>query len=356
MPGATGDQMDFGVMNCMAAVITGEPTALDLYLQDALQDSCRPTHFCEADGSLVRSRNHPQWECWDQETHFNAGVSLDRLGKAPFTNKETHGWHGRDNQHWSSNLICCSYYLTGDPQLALLIDHECETYLAQQILPLPPFRPGWPGTGPDAARAVGRTMLAGSWMYLCTGRVDIKERIKQRIDLSIYPGWQGRQIGYPYYRPYMISKTDGRQTPIPLNSDASFPWQEGIAATGLEAAYRITGQDNARELAAEIARCMCDFGWQWRAGHTDAQVANCIVWNQGNDVDRYDPLKFQPADGTDFMLWVQPATILAASVYQNSQDAQALANIVQARYVTPPSDGGPGRYQQWSTVLGAPIT
>lgn len=356
VPGSTGAQADFGVMNCMAAVMTGEPLALDLYLQDALQDSCRPTHFCEADASIVRSRNHPQWMCWDQRTHFNSGVSLDRLGKATASSFESHRWWGRDNQHWSSNLICCAYYLTGDPQLALIMEHECETYLAQQALPLPPFRPGWPGTGPDAARAVGRTLLSGSWMYLCTGRLDIQKRIKDRLDLSIYPAWQGRQVGAGYNRPFMIMRTDGRQSPIPLDSEAVFSWQEGIAATGLEAAYRITGQANARELASEVARSMCDFGWQWRSGNADAQVANCVVWNGGQDVDRNDPLKFQPADGTDFQLWVQPATALAAFTYANSTQAVQLAELVRRHYAAAPSDGGPGVYQQWAAVGVIPIT
>lgn len=351
VPGSTGDQMDFGVMNAMAAVMTGEPLAIDLYLEDALQDSCRPTHFCEADGSIVKAASHPMLVMWDQRPHFNTGVSPDRLGKATVGSFESHQWWGRDNQHWSFNLQASAYYLTGDPQLGLLIDHECETFLSQQNLPIPPLRPGWPTTGPDASRAVGRTLLAGSWLYLCTGRQDMRKRLTDRVDLSIRPNWSGASLSAPLARPFMLMQTDGRQAPIPVGSQAWFPWQEGIAVTGLEACYRVTGHQPARDLAVELARTLSRYGWQWRSGSADAQIANCIVWNNGQDTDRNDLLKFQPADGTDFALWVQPSTILDASVYRpGNPDASALARIVGSRYAGRPSDGGPGRYAQWASV------
>lgn len=389
VPGSTGDQMDFGLFNCMGVVMTGEPLAVDLYLQDALQDSCRPTHFYEASGDIVRHANHPWLIMWDQRPHFNAGVCPDRLGKAPISSPfewmrspqnafvdrdlaedefewlmnqtgpintpDFHGWWGRDNQHWSANLLCSIYYITGDSQVRRLIEHECETWLAQQNLPIPPLRPGWPTTGPDASRAVGRTLLAGSWLYLCSSRNDVRQRLKDRVDLSIRPAWSGQALTPPSARPYMLMQTDGRQAPIPVGSQAWFPWQEGIAVAGLEACYRVTGHQPARDLAKELARTLCDYGWQWRAGHTDAQVANCVVWANGADVNRDDPLVFQPADGTDFALWVQAATILSDAVYHNSSWAVPLRIITAQRYAAPPNDGGPGRYAQWTVMDTAPV-
>lgn len=387
VPGATGDQADFGVMNCVGAICIGEPLALDLYLEDSLQDSCRPTHFCEADGSVVRAANHPHLVLWDQRPHFNIPVSPDRLGKGPSgspfafsgaadrprwdrdladdeaawlfgfgpaTTTDFHGWWGRDNQHYSLNLQACTYYLTGDPQLEILIEHECETWLSQQRIPVPPLRPGWPGTGPDAARAVGRTLLTGAWLYLSTGRADIRARIIDRVELSIVPAWFGASVQPPGARPFMIMPTDSRQLPIVIGSPGVFWWQEGLAVYGLEAAFRVTGYQPARDLAVELARSCCDYGWQWRNNNLDAQVANVSVWVGGGDVDRYDPLMFQPADGTDFALWVQAANILAQAVYHCSMNAATLVSIVSRRYRTIPNDGGPGRYAQHSAVLGDP--
>ncbi len=397
VPGSTGDQADFGIMQCFPALATMDPTVLDLYLPGALQEACRPVHFVEADASIVRAANHPQLRLWDRIPHFDETVCPDRLGKrsttvpsdvadeflngsldtsdpasnnwlqdldrrtlsreeamfleqqasGPLGSFETHGWWGHDNQHYSANELLCAYQLTGDPQLGLLVEHLIESFLSGQNVS-PPLPPGFPTSGADAPRAVGRTLLTGSQAYLVSGRSDLLARLDGRVDLAVLPGWFGRNLGGPGPRPLQVTTTDGRQSPIPIGSFAWFPWQEALAVTGLEAVFRVTGHQPARDIAIEVARTVAQFGWQSRNGGRDFQIANCVLWNNGQPVNRDDPLQFQPADGTDFYLWAGAATRFATA--QGIDEAVAILASIVTRANVRPSDGGFTRYEQWMAI------
>lgn len=388
VPGSTGDQQDFGVMQCWPVLASADPTVLDLYLEDVVREGCRPVHFVEADASIVRAVDHPELRMWDRAPHFDVTVCPDRLGKVPITMPmdvaaetlegspyrragtvdpdlrtldeaerlfvesqfrapsaamETHGWWGHDDQHYSLNELLCTYQLTGDPQLGLLVEHLAEGFLSGQNT-APPLRPGFPTSGPNAPRAQGRTSLTGSQAHLVTDREDLRQRLVDRVDRAFVPGWFGQPFVPPLARPLQVTTTDDRQSPIPIGSLAWFPWQEAIAVTGFEAIFLVTGHQPARDLAKEIARTVVQYGWQ------ALQIANCVVWNNGQDVDRLDPLKFMRADGTDFYLWAGACVRLALRDYGFDSDALILWDSIVNRADVPPSDFGPSRFEQWTAV------
>jgi hypothetical protein len=339
----------------------------------------------------VRAANHPELRLWDRVPHFDRTVSPDRLGKTssgmpfdvalqmlrlryessldgpgdldrrvfdkeehafvrdalnlsiPSATMETHGWWGHDDQHYSLNELLCTYQLTGDSQLGVLVEHLAEGFLSGQNT-APPLRPGFPTSGPNAPRAQGRTSLTGAQCYLVTGREDLRQRLIDRVDRAFAPGWFGAAIAPPLARPLQVTTTDGRQSPIPIGSLAWFPWQEALAVTGFEAIFLVTGHQPARDLAKEVARTVIQYGWQ------GPQIANCIVWNNGQDVDRLDPLKFQRADGTDFYLWAGACVRLALRDYDLESDALILWDSIVSRADVPPSDSGPSRFEQWTAV------
>src|SRR5690606_32042777 len=113
-PGQTGGQRDFGCIEGAEVLSMAAAELLDAYYFMATEETKRPCHFYEADASLVRSRNHPRWVVWSGRTHYSTSVSNDRLGKTdPDWGATYHGWHGKDLEHHSSNLLSMAALLCG---------------------------------------------------------------------------------------------------------------------------------------------------------------------------------------------------------------------------------------------------
>ncbi|HLU39303.1 MAG TPA: hypothetical protein VK081_07945, partial [Planctomycetota bacterium] len=344
-PGQTGDQADFGVAKYGLVAGTGLPSLLLEAEASVLQEACRPVHFFEADGSPVLARNHPEWVTWSGRTHWHCEVSRDRLGKpCPEPKFERHGWAGKDREHWSTNYAAGLYLLTGWPWLRRELENEVELFLAGETLD-----PALTTSGPGAARGVGRTLLAGCWLWLCTGNEALQRRIVDRIERVIAPSWRFADQPVDRVRPLMVCAPDARM----LDGARAYwnPWQEAIAVTGLAAAHRLTGSAPARALAAGLAANLVRHCF--RLDERGAVVATAIAWRDGEpipqaELERGDKSVVVWSYGTAFSEWALPAVAMAAVYATEDGDTETAARAEAILAVL--RRGGSPRLPEWDCV------
>lgn len=350
--GQTGDQNDFGTVKLSCVAWSGIPSYLFEVEASVLQESLRPVHCFEADGSPVLSKNHPQWVVWAGRTHWHPDVSTDRLGKpAPEPRYENHGWTGKDRQHWSTNYLGAYTLLTGAHWARRELQNDVQLYLAGQTI-----RPGLSTSGGGAARGAGRTLQSACWMYLATGDQDLLRRMNARIDQIYLPGWFGRELQPTQERPYGIDGPDARL----LEGKSKFwnPWQDAIAAVGFAAAYSITRNDNAKTMAEELAMNVVRFGFKL----TDKEciIATAIRWADGvpltkEEIEQSDPTKVLWGYGTAFNEWSIGAVVIASAAAaargdaELQQRAEAILRRIRAGK-QPPRDGFYDRLTEWDAV------
>jgi hypothetical protein len=321
-PAQTGDQNDFAVAKLGLVAGTGLPSLLYELEASVLQEACRPVHFFEADGTPVRAEDHPRWVVWSGRTHWNCQVSPDRLGKpCPEPRFQRHGWNGKDRQHWSTNYAAAHCLLTGAHWLRRELANEVELFLAGETID-----PAHTTSGPGAPRGVGRTLLAGCWLYLCTGDDRLRRRIDARVEQVIWPGWPHRDVDPARVRPYSIGDPDGRM----LDGKRAYwnPWQEAIAVMGLGAVHRLTGAAKARVLAAALGANVVRHGF--KVDDAGAVVATAIVWRGGDPID---PTELAAGDksvvvwsyGTAFSLWALPCVELTRIYAEEDGDEELVA-------------------------------
>lgn len=179
--GQTGAQDDFGATKLGWAFAGGPGHIFEAY-HSALSEACRPGHFREADGTPVEPWYHPNHVTWGGYTHFSSSVSSDRLGMGiQPTPRFVGGFTGPDREHWSNNLLCGVYALTGSLMLQRIIEKQARQFLSGETID-----PRLSTSNAGAARGVGRTMHAASWITRCLepGSMllsHVKERIRQRL-------------------------------------------------------------------------------------------------------------------------------------------------------------------------------
>jgi hypothetical protein len=350
-PGTTGDQPDFGVNKLGDVFASGMPDRIEEVRFNACEEANRPVHHREVDGSPVLPQNHPYWVPWGGRTHFNIGVSPDRLGK-PFPEPylEPNGWLGRDHQHWSSLTLASAYLLTGSWSLREELDVEADLYIASHTVP------SWRQVSTnhiDQPRAVGRTFLSMSWNWLCTGRDDLRTRMLQRVDECVLPQHLGISVG-GQVRPLTVVGPDGRTIAKYVHWK---PWEEALAVTGLEAVYRVTGHTVARALAVVTAKNLVEHGWKLDAN--ESIIATGVKWNDDgsrlSDAEYADPEKVLWSYGTGFNLWALPSVKLAIRYAQMLGDVPLelrARTIAERMYAgrTPPQDQGWDRFADWDAI------
>ncbi len=352
-PSFSGDQNDFGVARLVDIFSSGMPDGIEEARFMCLEEANRPVHHREADGSRVTSRGRPDWVAWGGRSHFNAIVCRDRLGKPhpePFL--DPNSWQGRDHQHWSSLTLASAYLLTGSHSLRDELENEAELYLASHTVPS--LKPRWATNDIDQPRAVGRTFLSLSWNYLCTGRTDLRDRMRARVVECVRPQHRGYLTNGATVLPLSVVGPDVR---IIANHEFWKPWEEALAIVGLDACYRVTGEPLARDLAAVAARNLLLYGWK-----LDAQeniVATGVRWLPDgaplSSTQYDDPNQVLWSYGTNFTLWSLPAVKLAIGYAQLLQDPaleQRARTIVQRIYQVRqrPAEGGFDRYTDWEGV------
>lgn len=350
----TGDQYDFGVVKLSVVAASGLPSELFEAEASVLQEACRPVHFFEADGSPVEPAKHPQWIVWSGRTHWHAGVSPDRLGKpASAPRFDSHGWTGKDRQHWSSNCLGAFALLTGSHWARAELANEARLYLSGQTID-----PEKSTSGAGAPRGAGRTLLAASWAWLATGDKALLERIGARIEKVHLPSWSGADQPADRVRPFAVCKPDPRQ----LAGKCSYwnPWQEALAAVGFGAAWRITGNEHARLLAEQLAQNVVVHGWRVDGR---CMVALAMRWHDGDPIpaDKLDdPTEVDWPKSSGFAEWALPAVEIARVAALANGDrvlAERAAEIQrrvragrQAPPMRSPEFGGMDRLGEWDAV------
>jgi len=344
-PAQTGDQQDFAVAKFGLVAGTGLPSFVFEVEASVLQEACRPVHFFEADGSPVRGENHPRWVVWSGRTHWHCEVSKDRLGKpCPEPRFPRNGWYGKDRQHWSTNYAAGLCLLTGAHWLVRELQNEVELFLAGETLD-----PSLTTSGAGAARGIGRTLLAGCWLYLCTGDPRLRQRMHDRVQRVIRPGWQFADAEPSRVRPIMVCDPDPRM----LDGKRAYwnPWQEAIAVMGLGALHRMTGDADARFLAAGLGANVVRHGFM--LDDQTAMVATAMAWRDGAPLTAAELASGDKAvvvwsHGTAFSEWALPAVALTA-VYaeeDGDQEVAARARDILDRLRKNPS----ARLPEWDCV------
>ncbi|MBL8728164.1 MAG: hypothetical protein JNM25_07025 [Planctomycetes bacterium] len=357
MAGQTGDQGDFGTVKLSTVAASGLPSFLLEVEAAMLQEGCRPVHCFEADGSPVEPADHPQWVVWSGRTHWHPGVSPDRLGKdTSLPAFDNHGWTGKDREHWSSNFLGAFAQLTGAHWARLELANEVRLYLAGQTTD-----PRLTTSGSGAARGAGRTELAAAWMWLATGDERLRQRMNERLELVYYPQWAGRELGQDRVRTLSVCLPDDRL----LQGKFSYwnPWQDAIAAVGFGAAFGVTGNPRARELAEQVALNVVRYGWLLTP--TECEIAIAMRWQDGVPLTEEqrmsgDPTVLHWAYGTAYSEWsvaaceIARVAALARGDEALAQRAATIQERLRARRRQPPAGpwdfGGIDRLTEWDAV------
>ena len=111
---------------------------------------------------------------------------------------------------------------------------------------------------------MGRGLLAGCWLYLVTGREEIRDRILTR-NLDLRP--QVSKARPPEVKLRVLAPRWTRQL-----GHYWAPWEEGMAVTSMMAVHKMFGVTDAKTLAVELSDVitMHAFGkvdGQWRIGY-----------------------------------------------------------------------------------------
>lgn len=319
MAGQTGDQDDFGVCKLSPIAWSGVPSMLLEVEMSVLQEACRPVHFFETDATPVDPAKHPDWVVWSGRTHWHGGVSKDRLGKpVPEPSPESHGWTGKDRQHWSSNYLAAYALLTGSHWARLELENEARLYLAGQTLD-----PKHTTSNAGAPRGAGRVALAASWNLCVTDNDKLRKRMDQRMDRVYYQQWLGRKFEQNRVRPMAVSGPDARL----LHGKHAFwnPWQDAIAAVGFAAHHRMTGNRHARQLAETLAVNVVKHGWL--IDERGNQIAMAMRWLKGapfTDAQwrSRDETLVQWAFGSSYSEWSIGAIEIARVVAERDGDLE----------------------------------
>lgn len=350
--GQTGDQDDFGVVKLSPVAWSGLPSLLLEAEASLLQEGCRAVHFFEVDGSPVEPAAHPDWVVWAGRTHWHPSVSPDRLGKTdPKAPHETHGWTGKDREHWSSATMSAFALLTGAHWARAELRNEARLYLAGQTT-----KPGWSTSNAGAPRGGGRTALTAAWIALIEDDAALRQRMDERMDRVYFAQWAGRSLAADRVRPMAINDPDGRL----LQGSCRYwnPWQDAMAAVGFGAHHRITGNQKARELAEALAENVVRHGWLV----TDSvnEVGMAIRWLDGAPFtdaqwQSTDPTLVAWSQGTAYSEWAFGAVEIArvATIARGDTALAAKCATIQQRMRgsrRPPREGGPDRFGEWDAV------
>jgi hypothetical protein len=247
--GSTGGQEDFGACKGAFAVTVGDPRFLYEEKYSVYELFARPFHHREVDGSPMLQRDHPRLRTWSQLVH--CATTQDTLGLVcPFPYSwPSNDWSGFDDQHRSQNGLNMLLATTGSHALRAVMKDLLEIDLAQV-----PNRI-------DSPRGEGRLMMAWSNMLMLLDdpfdREHLHQHMSDRVDSALRI-WPGRNfVGNPE-RPIRVLGVGSDPTFLEPGSGASIPaiivWEHSIAVMGYFAAWRLTGDQRYRDLAAELAR------------------------------------------------------------------------------------------------------
>jgi hypothetical protein len=258
-PGGTGGQPDFGERKLWW--FPGQPRGVMRMASECIsQELCRGVWHLELDGlTRVVAGAHPTWRVWDSTTHWNSGVSPDRLG-CPGTWDEwssTGGFWGWDLQHFSINFLLDYAEITGEHWALELIDWLCDTWLAS--------------LNDNAPRATGRQLYAMTRAWQLLGRADVRALCIQRARS------QPTHIGASQASFGLIGP-DARN----LLVQQSVSWQDGMCGAGMAYCAEVFGLQDVKDKCWAVGKVWLENAWR-DTGYSGGrlEVLKAMAWNGG---------------------------------------------------------------------------
>ncbi len=293
--GDTGFQPAFGTWQHLDCISNSNATVLFLDRLIMAQETCRPIHFFEEDGSIVRAAKHPQYVSWDETVHWSKGQSPDRLGRT-HKREDLRGtdWHGRDREHYAANWLAEDALLHGSYGSLREIEHLVEHILAG--LTVPSIQGNKATNGMGAARGIGRMYQAMVQMWMASGDDRILERVEKRILECLLPQAAAR-TEKGEIRPLRVI-VDDRALP---GREAWIPWEDAIAVQGMDAMVRALHESGRKETAAKLADLT------WLVGRSNVLYAwhpqrliigKALAYNADGS-----PMPASAIEDTKLMLW-----------------------------------------------------
>lgn len=216
----------------------------------------RPCNHVEADGSPLDPAQHvnPRLLFWDGRVHPSAAVSPDRMHLSrALTEIDSRGRWGPDVEHLLANTLAAACRLTGSPVAQRLLRNLTTVYLLQRTEP-----PSWStSTEGNWTRALG---WEGIFVVHVWRDLEDRERAQQVVDR-----WRRRcsTLILPRLAAAERDIWDVRTEPsasLPI-VPGWMPWQEAIAAYGLDLACRVVGPSEGSAVALRGALRVVEDAW-----------------------------------------------------------------------------------------------
>lgn len=264
-PRGTGDQPGFGLVH-LTAEAHGYPARLFSYGRSVFQEACRPTTLRHPDGSWVRLGSEPDLHLWSGQLFK---TSPNRLGKAEMPPGTMHGHQSHDRAHYAANDAYWSL-LTGDRLGLEMLGWRSELWLGEMQTASGNVTIDSMGS----ARGCGRSLRAGVMLYLVTGREDLAQRIRDRVDRTAQQ-WRGSSTAP--VRPLVVQDADPRK--MGGRWDFWVPWETQLGVGGLDSVAQVLGYAPAADLAA-LAGASQSLHGQW--SHLGViGTGDSVAWSGG---------------------------------------------------------------------------
>lgn len=345
VPSGTGAQQDFGVTKLGPALspMLGNPSHLHELVPSILYEVCRGQWFHEEDGRPLVLSEHPQWTTWGFTTHWNSGVSKDRLGKAPISRPPWHEVNPKDFAHASSNNLAGWTILTGSRLGQYLCRMEITAASAFWSL--------------GEIRAWGRVPLVVTWNYLATG--DERARTIFASKLYAHGLWDSiieRSTTHEVVPLGFSLRLDRRH----LKGHWPFwlPWQEGLAISGLDAMLQVSPDSKMEKVLTILCDTLVEHGWwkwkgRWTVGSaihyredgTALEEWRYQQWSGPNDPTPTNKPEVAPHwPGTAFDWWASAGTRIGVRRCSTPELRERARVIFESLRVTEL------RHAEWSSV------
>jgi hypothetical protein len=251
----TGSQEDQAFVRGEALLPDGVGAELVAYAA-ALRMAARPCHHLEVDGTPVDVARHPQLLCWNGRPFFL--ISQDKLGKPrELTEADTGNWWGPDIEHWLCNTLAAACRLTGSPACQWLLSHHARIYLAQRTA-----HPSWSTSAIFSSRELGweGILVVHLWRELEDRALAtrVAQRWRERMAAIILP-----RLGSAPNDIWTVWRETSASVPI---VPGWLPWQQAIAAYGIDLACRVVGPADGCALALRGARRVLGDAWRLENG------------------------------------------------------------------------------------------
>lgn len=274
--GQTGEQPDFGASKIQSVMSNKNPWAIWEYRFQAQAWKLRPYAHRESNGSRVLAENHPEAKNYNMrpDDRFNKNDRLGWFPPIPYFED----WTASDNQHRSDNLLLGIYQITNDPSLRDCILDIIENQ--QMELDITELYPDDPIGAP---RSWGRQLMSMAHIY-SLGFTEVLPIMNKYVDY-LFKNSSMRRVPPSSDRTVRVLSDNGSKYGwLDTNNQpirAWVCWEESIAAMGLWAVWKITGNTRAKSLALDIGRTITKHAF-FKSTDNRWYAAYCVRWDVMN--------------------------------------------------------------------------